>query len=84
MNFSKYINLSIPGVNFTTTTTTYSDGILEIGFDYGSDMTDLWANMVISFDKNLFKSPNFTLTFRIVTNGPKLTFLVKLQLYKLL
>lgn len=78
MNWTKYLNLTIPNASFNITGSTYSNGFLEINFDYGSSLQGLSAELSISFDPKYFSAGTFHLTFPIITDGLQFSFLLKL------
>lgn len=84
MNYSKYLSLSIPNSNYSISSITYSNGYLNIGFNYLSDLSGLTATLTLDFDPSFFSVDSYTYNFQIISDGLQLRYLGKLQFCKIL
>lgn len=84
MNWSNFVNGSVPGANFTLTRSVYKNGKLYVNFNFGSNIEGLLAEMSLSFDSNLFSIGGYNFTFPIKSDGARFAFTTKLETYKLM
>ncbi len=84
MNWTNYVNVSVPGANFTLTNSVYKNGKLYINFNYGSSIQGLMADMSINFDPARFSISGYSFVFPIVSENAQFVYLTKMETYRLM
>jgi hypothetical protein len=84
MNWTNYVNVSVPGTNFTLTASLYKNGKLYVNFNFGSSIQGLMADMSINLDPNLFRISGYNFTFPILSEDARFVYSTKLETYRLM